>query len=395
MYNEKMYKLGSNRSVIRELFEFGKGLAEKVGPENVFDFSLGNPSVEPPKKLNQSIIDIINTSTPSQAHGYTSAPGDVTVRKVISKQFKDNFKFDISENNIFLTCGAAASLTSTFLALSEENDEFIVFAPFFPEYKVFIENAGAKCAIVSPNKKMGIDFDDLNKKFSKNVKGVVINYPNNPSGKIISDEQLNTLCAFLTKKQQEYNKEIFLISDEPYREICYGNKKAPFVFDKYDNSIICYSYSKSLSIPGERIGYIAVNPHAKESENVYLAICGAVRSQGYVCAPSLFQKVIKECYNLTSNIDEYKANRDLLYNSLTKYGYKAIEPDGAFYLFVKALEDDANTFSLKARKLGLLLVPSDSFGVKGYVRIAYCVSNDMIQRSLPKFKELIDNYDKY
>ena len=392
MFNEKMYKLGSNRSVIRELFEFGKEYAKKVGPENVFDFSLGNPSVEPPKQLNESIINSLNKLSPTDAHGYTSAPGDVNVRKVIANQFKEKHNFIISENNIFLTCGAAASLTSTFLALCEKGDEFIVFAPFFPEYKVFIENAGAKCVIVNPDVNMGIDFEDLKNKMNKNVKGVVINYPNNPSGKVISNDELLSLCSFLKEKQNEYGKEIFLISDEPYREIVYGNVKAPFVFDKYDNSIICYSYSKCLSIPGERIGYIAVNPNATDSKNLYLAICGAVRSQGYVCAPSLFQKVLLDCANLTSDINEYKVNRDLLYNTLTSFGYSAIEPDGAFYLFVKALEDDANKFSLRAREYGLLLVPSDSFGVGGYVRIAYCVSNDMIKRSLPKFKELIDSY---
>ena len=392
MYNKRMQNLGSNRSVIRELFEYGKIMASKVGKENVFDFSIGNPNVPAPSSVKESLLKYIEYPDSTVIHGYTSAQGDAGVRKTISDHIKDAFGANVSPDFIYCTCGAAASLTISILALTEQGDNFIVFAPFFPEYKVFIENAGAEARIVSAGENCSLNLNELKEKIDSHTKGVILNSPNNPSGVVFSEQQIKELTKILTEKSAEYSNHIFLIADEPYREIAYDGIKVPYLINYYKDTIVCYSYSKALSLPGERIGYIAVNPEAYEAQNIYYAVCGAGRSQGYVCAPSLFQRVIADNINATGDIEQYKKNRDLLYNSLVEYGYDCVKPQGAFYLFVKAPESDANAFSNKAKQLGLLLVPSDTFGVKGYVRISYCVSYDMIKRSLPKFKELMEQY---
>ena len=392
MYNKRMQNLGSNRSVIRELFEYGKIMASKVGKENVFDFSIGNPNVPAPSSVKESLLKYIEYPDSTVIHGYTSAQGDASVRKTISDHIKDAFGANVSPDFIYCTCGAAASLTISILALTEPGDNFIVFAPFFPEYKVFIENAGAEARIVSAGENCSLNLNELKEKIDSHTKGVILNSPNNPSGVVFSEQQIKELTKILTEKSAEYSNHIFLIADEPYREIAYDGIKVPYLMNYYKDTIVCYSYSKALSLPGERIGYIAVNPEAYEAQNIYYAVCGAGRSQGYVCAPSLFQRVIADNINATGDIEQYKKNRDLLYNSLVEYGYDCVKPQGAFYLFVKAPEADANAFSNKAKQLGLLLVPSDTFGVKGYVRISYCVSYDMIKRSLPKFKELMEQY---
>ena len=392
MYNKRMQNLGSNRSVIRELFEYGKIMASKVGKENVFDFSIGNPNVPAPSSVKESLLKYIEYPDSTVIHGYTSAQGDAGVRKTISDHIKDAFGANVSPDFIYCTCGAAASLTISILALTEPGDNFIVFAPFFPEYKVFIENAGAEARIVSAGENCSLNLNELKEKIDSHTKGVILNSPNNPSGVVFSEQQIKELTRILTEKSAEYSNHIFLIADEPYREIAYDGIKVPYLMNYYKDTIVCYSYSKALSLPGERIGYIAVNPEAYEAQNIYYAVCGAGRSQGYVCAPSLFQRVIADNINATGDIEQYKKNRDLLYNSLVEYGYDCVKPQGAFYLFVKAPEADANAFSNKAKQLGLLLVPSDTFGVKGYVRISYCVSYDMIKRSLPKFKELMEQY---
>jgi aspartate aminotransferase len=291
-----------------------------------------------------------------------------------------------------MTCGAAASLTICLNALCNSGDEVIALAPFFPEYRVFAEKAGAKLVVAKCRESdFQIDFDVLEKSITKNTKAIIVNSPNNPTGVVLSKETIEELAKLLNKKQAEYGTNIFIICDEPYRELAYG-VEVPYIPRFYDNTIVCYSYSKSLSLPGERIGYIFVAPNVINKNKVYAAVCGAGRALGFVCAPSLLQFTVKDCVDLTSDVSVYKKNRDLLYNSLTEYGYTAAKPDGAFYLFIKSPEADANAFCERAKKYELLLVPSDSFGFEGYVRISYCVSTEQIEKSLPSFKALIEEY---
>lgn len=394
-YNEKMFSLGSKRSVIRELFEYGKKRSSEIGAENVYDFSLGNPSVEPPELVKQTIEELLNTKNSVILHGYTSAQGDANTRKVIADRINKNYSLKISADDIYMTCGAAASLSICLSAVCNSGDEVIAFAPFFTEYRVFVENAGAKLVASNPeDKTFQIDIADFSSKITENIKAVIINSPNNPSGVVYSEETIKKVVAVLEEKQKKYGRVIYLIADEPYRELVYGDVRVPYIMNYYANSLVCYSYSKSLSLPGERIGYIAVNPDMQDARTVYLAVCGAGRSLGYVCAPSLFQQVIARCDGLTSDISKYKENRDILLENLTSYGYECVKPDGAFYLFVKAFEEDALAFCEKAKKRELLLVPCDDFGVKGYVRIAYCVSKERIVNSLPAFKKLAEDYGK-
>ncbi|MCQ2408913.1 MAG: pyridoxal phosphate-dependent aminotransferase [Clostridia bacterium] len=395
MINKDMYTLGSKRSVIRELFEFGKKRIQEVGADKVYDFSLGNPNVPAPKKVNETITKIIREEDSTLIHGYTSAQGDAGTRKAIADSINQRFNAGVTENSIYMTCGAAASLCISLRALNEGADEFVIFAPYFPEYQVFIKSCGGVPVTVPfTEPDFQIDFDAFEKALSPKTKAVIINSPNNPCGVIYSEETIKKLTSLLQKYSLKYGKQIFIISDEPYRELVYDNTEVPYLMNYYDNTIVCYSYSKSLSLPGERIGYIAVSPKAESAGDIYAAVCGAGRALGYVCAPSLFQKVVKECLNEKPDIDAYRQNRDLLYNSLKEMGYNCVHPDGAFYLFVKALENDANKFADRAKEYGLLLVPGDDFAAPGYVRIAYCVSYDMIKRSMPAFKELIDSYNK-
>lgn len=394
-FNKKAYELGSKRSVIREIFEYSKIRSSQIGVENVYDFSLGNPSVEPPVEIKKAITSLVENENAMLLHGYTSAQGDFSVRKTIADSINSRFNLSLSENNIYMTCGAAASLTISLKAVVNSGDEVIVFAPFFPEYRVFIENAGGKVIVSTPEDvTFQIDINDFESKITPNTKAVIINSPNNPSGVVYTKQTIEKVCEILDKKSKEFNKPIYLIADEPYRELVYNGVEVPYLMNYYDNSIVCYSFSKSLSIPGERIGYIAVNPKMQDSSNIYFAICGAGRMLGYVCAPSLFQQIVKLCVDAKLNLDAYKQNRDLLYNSLTKIGYTCVQPDGAFYLFVKALEEDANKFFEKAKKHELLVVPCDSFGVSGYVRIAYCVDKKRIENSLPAFEKLFNEYNK-
>ena len=294
-----------------------------------------------------------------------------------------------------MTCGAAASLSICLKATLNQGDECIVFAPFFTEYRVFIENAGGKVVISKPlEPSFQIDIEDFESKITPKTSAIIINSPNNPSGVVYSEETVKRVCEILRKKSLEYGKDIYIIADEPYRELVYGDVFVPYFMNYYENTVVCYSYSKALSLPGERIGYIAVNPQMKENVNVYLAICGAGRSLGYVCAPSLFQQVVKNCIDAKVDVNVYKENRDILLNNLTAYGYECVKPDGAFYLFVKALEEDAYAFCEKAKKHEILVVPCDDFGVKGYVRISYCVDKKRIENSLPAFKALAEEYGK-
>lgn len=395
MYAEEMYRLGTNRSVIRDLFEYGNKRKAQIGAENVFDFSLGNPNVPAPESVKEVLADLIQKEDPVALHSYTSAQGDAKVRQAIAEYVNGQHGTSLTADNFYMTVGAAASLTISLKALAEPEDEFIVFSPFFPEYRVFVEGVGAKLVVVeSDPKDFQIDKEAFRLAVTPHTKGVIVNSPNNPSGVVLTEECIRGICQVLEEKQKEYGKEIFLIADEPYRELVYGDVKVPYLMNYYDNTLVCYSYSKSLSLPGERIGYIVVSDHIKDWKNVYAAVCGAGRVLGYVCAPSLFQKVIARCQGQVSDVSVYKKNRDILYNALTEYGYRCIKPDGAFYLFVESLEKDAAAFSEKAKEFELLLVPADSFGTPGFVRISYCVSTKQIEDSLPAFKKLAESYGK-
>ena len=394
MLNEKMYALGSKRSTIREIFEYAKTRAAQIGAENVFDFSIGNPSVPAPEKVNETIVKLVK-ETPSVAlHGYTSAQGGKDVRDKIAENYQRRFGVALSGDDLYMTCGAAASLTITFNAICNDGDEIITFAPFFPEYRVFVENAKAKLVVLpSDEKTMLPDFDALKNALTPRVKGVLINSPNNPSGAVYGEETMERLCALLKQKSEEFGAPVYLISDEPYRELVYEKETVvPCPMRLYNETIVCYSYSKSLSLPGERVGYIAVNPKAKDAKRIYAAVCGAGRALGFVCAPALFQRVAAECDGMTADLSVYKRNRDLLYGSLTKFGFTCIKPDGAFYLFMKAAEKDSKAFCERAKKYELLLVDGADFGAKGWVRIAYCVSTEQIERALPLFQKLAEEY---
>lgn len=392
MINEKMAGLGKKRSVIREIFEYAKLRRAEIGNENVFDFSIGNPSVPTPKKVTDTMERLIREKDPVALHGYTSAQGDFTVRQAIAKHIECEFDFKADPNLIYMTCGAAASLTVSLNALVNTGDEIIALAPFFPEYRVFVEKAGAKLiGVLCREGDFQIDFDALEKAINDKTKAIIVNSPNNPTGTVFSEDTIIKLASLLNKKQTEYGTDIYIIADEPYRELVY-DVSVPYIPKYYNNTIVCYSYSKSLSLPGERIGYIFVSPNICNSSEIYAAVCGAGRSLGFVCAPSLLQYTVGECVDVLPDLTVYRKNRDLFLNALTEFGYTIVPPDGAFYLFVKSPEEDAYAFCERAKKYELLLVPSDDFGCKGYVRICYCVSTEQIERALPKFKALIEEY---
>lgn len=393
MVSEKMLSLGKKSSVIREIFEYGRKRKAEIGAENVFDFSLGNPSVPAPVKVTEVMKRLIEETPAEVLHGYTSAPGDMNVRTAIAKHISENFGVKADAGHIYMTCGAAASLTITLNAIVEKGDNVIAFAPFFPEYRVFVEQSGAEFVPVScKTEDLQIDFDAFEKAVNERTKAVIINSPNNPSGVIVPEKDIKKLAEILENKQKEYNKEIFLISDEPYRELVFTDEKVAYIPAHYDNSFVCYSYSKALSLPGERIGYIFVSTSMKESTDVFAAVCGAGRALGYVCAPSLMQYTVAECLNDTADVSIYEKNRKILYEGLTDIGYTVIKPDGAFYMFVKSPDKNAYDFYERAKKFELLLVPSDDFGCPGFVRIAYCVDTDLIERSLSAFKALYEDY---
>lgn len=395
MYNKTMYELGSHRSVIRDLFEFGKKRAAEVGADKVYDFSLGNPNVPAPDGVKEAAERLLAMPDNTVLHGYTSAQGDAEVRKAVADNINARFGAGVSPDFIYMTCGAAASLTITLNALYEDGDEFILLAPFFPEYSVFVKAAGGTPVVVPFDEKtFAPDLSALEKAVTPRTKGVIVNSPNNPSGTVYTRKTLDGIVSLLERKSAEYGRKIVLIADEPYRELVYDDIEVPYLPNLYPDTVVCYSYSKSLSLPGERIGYIALSPRMTEKENVYAAVCGAGRALGYVCAPSMFQRVAAACVNERPDITAYRRNRDLIYSALTEMGYDCVHPDGAFYLFVRSPEPDANAFSERAKTFGLLIVPGDTFGAPGYVRISYCVGRDMIERSLPAFRDLINTYKK-
>lgn len=389
MINQKAYELGANRSCIRELFEYGRARAAIVGPENVYDYSLGNPSIPAPPQVDDAIRQILQEMPSLAVHGYTSAGGDYETRKAIADDFNDRFAADAKPENFFIGCGAAPELVSVFRALAVEGGEVLTIAPYFPEYKPFAEEAGLTFKVVPPDVPgFQINFEALDAMIGRHTQALLINSPNNPSGVVYTRETLEKLAALLNAKAEAFGHPIYLISDEPYRELAYG-VEVPFVPGIYADTIICYSYSKSLSLPGERVGYVYVPDTCTDSKMLYAAVAGAARSAGHVCAPSLMQKVIARCAHLRPDLESYDRNRRALYEGLTALGYEMAKPDGAFYLFVKAPGGDANAFSEKAKAKDLLLVPGDGFGCPGYFRVCYCVSYDMIVRSLPVFGELI------
>ncbi len=390
MLNQTAYSLGANRSCIRDLFEYGRARAAVVGEENVFDYSLGNPSIPSPAAVDEAVRQILLDTPTLQVHGYTSAVGDAATRQAIADDLNRRYDAGCRGENFFLGCGAAPELVAVFTALAVPEGELLAIAPYFPEYKPFAQAAGLNFRVVPPDvPDFQIKLDAVEAMLTPHTQAVLINTPNNPSGVVYTGQTLEALGALLTQKSREYGHPIYLISDEPYRELAYG-VEVPFVPLIYPNTVVCYSYSKSLSLPGERIGYIYVPDSAADSRALYDAVAGAARSAGHVCAPSLWQKVIARCAGLRPDLQAYDRNRKALYEGLTAMGYEMAKPDGAFYLFIKAPGGDANAFSEKAKERDLLLVPGDGFGCPGYFRICYCVSYDMIQRSLPVFRELIN-----
>ncbi len=391
MLNQKALHYGTVRNSIRELFEIGRQKKALYGEENVFDFTLGNPSVAPPKEVGEAFREILGTMSSLAVHGYTTAYGDPGAREAIAKVFSGRYGEDFSADSFYLTCGATAALRSFLGALvSEPGKEVMVIAPFFPEYSCFIDACGGRMVVVPPDRTaFQIDLAAFEERVSENTAAVIINSPNNPSGVLYTEKTLRRAAEILERKSAEYGHPIYIISDEPYRELIYDGKKAPFIPHIYRNTLICYSYSKCLSLPGERIGYMFVPGTADGAKDLMAAAAGAARCAGYVCAPSILQQVIKRCAGVLPDLKPYEENRKLLYESLTAMGYECVYPDGAFYLYVKAPGGNADAFCQKALERNILVVPGASFGTPDYMRISYCVDNAIIKRALPGFEKLI------
>lgn len=393
MYNQTAFALGSNRSCIRELFEYGRRRAALVGDENIFDYSLGNPSIPAPREVEQTIKDILADTDPVQIHGYTSAVGDLQTRVAIAEDLNRRYQAGVKPENLFMGCGAAPELVAVFRALAVPGAEILAIAPYFPEYKPFVEGAGATFKVVAPDvPDFQVNLSEVEKNLTENTVAIIVNSPNNPSGTVYTAQTLTALAELLKKKSAQFGHPIYIVADEPYRELTYGGVETPFIPCIYPDTIVCYSYSKALSLPGERIGYIYVPENATDSKALYAAVAGAARACGHVCAPSMWQKVIARCTHLRPDLQAYDRNRQALYEGLTDAGYETARPDGAFYLFVKAPGGDAKAFSDRAKEKDLLVVPGDDFGCPGYFRLCYCVSHDKILRSLPIFAALMEEY---
>lgn len=391
--NERMVALGTSRSVIRELFEFGKQRAAEIGAENVFDFSIGNPSVPAPNAVNETAIKLLQDTDPVVIHGYTSAQGDIEVRKLLADSVNRRFDTSFGPDNFYVSVGAAAALCCCLNGLCNKDDEVIVFAPYFPEYKVFIEGAGAKMNLIpADTEAFQIDFEKFEAAINENTKAVIVNSPNNPCGVVYSHETCTKLAEILNAKSAELGHPIYLIADEPYREIVFDGIEVPYLPKYYNNTLVCYSWSKSLSLPGERLGYVLVPDEVEEHGLVYAAVAGAGRSLGYVNAPGLFQRVCAMCADMTADITIYETNRNLLYNGLREIGFDVVKPDGTFYIFPKTLEEDDVAFCERAKQFNILIVPGSGFGCPGHARISYCVPTERIERALDAFKKLADSY---
>ena len=392
MINQKMRALGAKRSVIRELFEYGKKRKSEIGEENVYDFSLGNPSVPSPDVVNESLTRLLTDEDPVRLHGYTSAQGDAGVREAIAQYINESYGESVTADCLYMSVGAAAALTSSLTALVSPDEEVIVPSPYFPEYKVFIERCGGIIREVRCDAKLQLDTAAIEAAISEKTAAIIINSPNNPTGAVYSEENIKALSEVLKRCEEKYSHPIYLISDEPYRELVYDGLTVPYLTKYYDDTIVCYSFSKSLSIPGERIGYILVCPRCKDFTAVYQAVCGAGRALGFVCAPSMLQKLLPYCLGKTSDISVYDRNRRLLLDRLSDYGFEMIRPDGAFYLFIKSPSGDSVEFCERAKKYEILIVPSDDFGIPGYARLAYCVTTEQIEKALPAFEALANSY---
>ena len=390
MYNQTAFSMGDNRCAIRDLAEYGAARAQIIGKENVFDFTIGNPSLPAPPQIAEAIRDILENMDVLASHSYTSAAGDMAARTAIAKDLNQRFGTDITPEELFLGCGASPELCAVFQALSVPNCELIAIAPYFSEYLPFAQNAGCTLKVVEPDiPDFQIRLDWVEAAITEHTVGVIVNSPNNPSGVVYTRKTLEQLGALLERKSAQYGHPIYIIADEPYRELAYDGVEVPFIPTIYRDTIVCYSYSKSLSLPGERIGYIYVPRQATDGKALYTAVAGAARGIGHICAPSLWQHVIARCAHLRPDLRDYDRNRKALYEGLRDAGFEVAKPDGAFYLFVKAPGMDGNTFSQKAMEKDLLVVPGDSFGCPDYVRLCYCVSYEQVQRSLPIFRSLL------
>ena len=392
MVSQEMYRLGANRSCIRDLFEYGLKKAAEIGKENVYDYSLGNPSVPAPEQVNETIREL-SLGDSLALHGYTPAPGAMDAREAVAQDLTARFGMQISGADIFFHCGAAPALVSVLRALAVDGSEVITPAPFFPEYRVFSEGAGHKFVVIPAEEKtFQIDPEAFRCAVNEHTQAIILNSPNNPSGVVYSEETLKAIAAILEEKEAEYGHPIYIIADEPYRELVYEGLKVPFIPNLYRNTVVCYSWSKSLSLPGERIGYVCIPQQTEDHDALFAAMAGAARAAGHVCAPSLQQQIVRHCVGIMPNIEAYDRNRKLLYEKLTEYGYSCVKPQGAFYMFVKAPGGDAKAFSDAAKELNLLVVPGADFGCPGFFRLSTCVSYDMIVRSLPAFEQAIGKF---
>lgn len=394
MFNQKMVEMGTTRSVIREIFDFGVKRKAIVGPDKVYDFSIGNPNVPAPQEVQDAITDIVKNLNPVEYHSYTPSAGAKSTRDAIAQNLNRRFATDYDGDDVYLTCGAAASLNITLKSLiANEDDEVVTVAPYFPEYRFFVQAHGGIFVPVEPNlSNFQIDFDKLEAKLTPKTKAMIINTPNNPSGVVYSHETLTQLAELLSRKSDEYGHPIYLISDEPYRELVYGDAKEMLTATYYKNTIINYSWSKSLSLPGERIGYILIPKSVVGAHDLTAAVFGSARALGFVCAPSLFQKVIERCIDVEPDLTTYQTNRNLIYENLTKFGYKMAKPDGAFYAFVEAPNGNSEEFAERAKKYDVLVVPGNGFGIPSHMRISYCVATETIENSLPFFEKLINEF---
>lgn len=393
MISQEMVKLGTAKSIIRELAAFGAQRVAEVGAENVLDFSLGNPSVPAPAEVQEAIVDIVKNNPPKMFHSYSSGAGHDGCRTAIANNLNRRFGTDYTKDNLLMTCGAAASLNITFRALiASPEDEIMVLAPFFPEYTVFIHGQGGKQVLVPCKDDMQLNIEGVKEAITPNTKAIVVNSPNNPSGVVYTRDEIQALCDVLEEKSKEYGHPIYIITDEPYRElVLMDGLDIPFIANMYPNTVVCYSWSKSLSLPGERIGYVLV-PNTVEDKLLMAAVAGAARVLGYVCAPTLFQLVIERCVDVEPDLTVYKTNRDLLFDGLTKLGYKVAKPAGAFYLFIEAPDGDSEKFSEKAKAYDMIVVPGTGFGSKAHVRLSYCVETEKCQKSLAVFEKLMAEY---
>lgn len=394
MINQQYKKMLETKSVIRQLSEFAAGRGKEIGYENVFDYSLGNPSVPVPERLTEVMIELLQTKDSMELHGYSPSMGIPSVKEKIARSLNRRFGMNYEGIHIFPTTGAAGAVAHALRCVTMPGDEVLTIAPYFPEYDQYVNMTGAKLKVVPANtENFQIDFEKLEEMLTSKVAALLINTPNNPSGAVYSEETLKKLSGLLDRKQEEYGHDIFLISDEPYREILFEGVEAPYVSKFYDNTLSCYSYSKSLSLPGERIGYVAANPKCRDGELIS-AICGQIsRGIGHNCPPSIMQLAVAEVLDQTSDMQVYERNMNILYEELTTLGFRCVKPGGTFYIFPKALEEDAVAFCKKALKYDLVLVPSDSFGMPGYFRMAYCIDTEKVERSLPALRRFVkENY---